>query len=103
MTLLFLIIGLFRYYRPYQKIFEYVLLEQLVDHLLTNNLLCAEQFGFRTRCSTVLAALKLVDHKISQIVNGYNPLNIYIDLSKALDTLDHNILLENHIIMELIN
>ena len=43
---------------------------------MTNNLLCAEQFGFRTGCSIDLAALELVDHMISQIDNGYNPLNI---------------------------
>jgi retron-type reverse transcriptase len=38
--------------------------------------------------------LHLVDHLISQLDNNNVPINIYIDLSKAFDTLNHNILLE---------
>ena len=36
------------------KIFEYVIQDQLVDYLLVNNLLCNEQFGFRSGYSTEL-------------------------------------------------
>ena len=58
-----------------------------------NNLFCLHQFGFRPKHSTELAALKLVDILTKQMDRGETPINIYIDLSKAFDTLDHNILL----------
>ena len=67
--------------------------EQLVDYLLVNILLCNEQFGFRSGYSTELAALHLVDNMINEIDNGKTPINIYIDLSKAFDTLNHDILI----------
>ena len=67
--------------------------DQLLAYLSNNNLLCINQFGFRPGHSTELAALRLVDHLIAQM-DMYNvPTNIYIDLSKAFDTLDHSILL----------
>ena len=58
-----------------------------------HGLFCQEQFGFRTGHSTELASLQLTDYLIKQMDQGSTPLNIYIDLSKAFDTLDHSILL----------
>ena len=52
-----------------------------------------EQYGFRPGNSTELAAVRLVDHLISQMDNYSIPITVCIDLSKALDTLNHNILL----------
>ena len=70
------------------KIFERVMFDQLLAYLSNNNLLCINQFGFRPGHSTELAALRLVNHLIAQM-----DIYIYIDLSKAFDTLDHPILL----------
>ena len=52
--------------------------EQLVDYLLLNNLLCNQQFGFRSGYSNELAALHLGDNMINEIDNGKTPGDIYI-------------------------
>ena len=43
--------------------------------------------------STELAAIKLVDYINHEIYRKYTPVNIYIDHSKAFDTLNFDILL----------
>ena len=72
------------------KIFEYVIFHQLFDYMSHNALFCHEQLDFRTGHSTELASLQLTDYLIKQI-DIY--IYIYIDLSKAFDTLYHSILL----------
>ena len=76
------------------KIYEYVLFYQLFDYFTINKLFCMHQYGFRPGHSTELAALKLVDHLTKEVDRRNVPINIYIDLSKAFDTLDHTILLD---------
>ena len=75
------------------KTFEYVIFHQLFEYMSHNALFCHEQFSFRTGHSTELASLQLTDYLIKQMDQDGTPLNIYIDLSKAFDTLDHSILL----------
>ena len=89
----------FSNYRPISllpsisKIFENVIFYQLMEYFTKHNLFCIEQFGFRPGHSTELAALRLVDHLTKQMDQMKIPINIYIDLSKAFDTIDHTILL----------
>ena len=52
-----------------------------------------QQYWFRAKHSTGFAALNLVYHLAYILGNGQIPLNIYIDLSKAFDTLIHDTLL----------
>ena len=67
---------------------------QLSDYFLTNNLLCLQQNGFKKNSSAELAALKLLDRFLDQLDKHKIPNNLYIDLSKAFDSLRHDILLD---------
>ena len=76
------------------KVFETVIHEQLSDYFLSNNLFSAQQYGFRKNSSTELAALELIDRLLVQLKNHKIPINFYIDLAKAFDSLNHDILLD---------
>jgi hypothetical protein len=75
------------------KIFEKVLFNQIHQHFKENNLYYAFQYGFRESHSTELAVLEIIDRISHSMDQGNIPLNVYIDLSKAFDTIDHTILL----------
>ena len=75
------------------KIFKRVIHMQLCAYFCENNLLCEQQYGFRSKHSTELATIKLVDYLLKQMDATQIPGAIYLDLSKAFDTLNFDILL----------
>ena len=68
-------------------------MNKLRDFFVQNNLFSKSQYGFRSQHSTEHAILDLVDKISLGLDNGNTPIAIDVDLSKAFDTLDHNILL----------
>ena len=74
------------------KIFKREIFDQLYIHFTHNNLFYENQYGFKKK-STELAVLELIYRITQSLDNGQTPVNIYLDLSKAFDTLDHSILL----------
>ena len=57
------------------------------------------QYGFRPTHSNEHAALELIDSIINKMDTNEIPLNIFLDLSKAFDTIDHTIIfLKNEIL-----
>ena len=76
------------------KIFEKVIFKQLYDYFTDNNLFYQHQYGFRSGHSTEMAVLETIDRISAEMDNYKTPLNIYLDLSKAFDTINHSILLE---------
>ena len=58
-----------------------------------NGLFYNNQFGFRPGHSTEHASVRFVDTLVLQKDNFIIPISILIELSKAFDTLDHNIML----------
>ena len=76
------------------KIFERIIYNKLSNYFNDSNLLAEQQYGFRRRHSTELAAVKLIDFISHEMESGHTPTNIYVDLSKAFDTIDYDILLD---------
>ena len=74
------------------KVIERVIFDQMHDYFHTNKLYFEGQYGFRKKHSTELAAVEMIA-RISQELDSDTPLNIFLDLSKAFDTLDHEIML----------
>ena len=64
-----------------------------MEYFTFHNLLASHQYGFRPNSSTELAALELMDRNINLMNQGFCPVNIYLDLSKAFDSLNYDILL----------
>ena len=75
------------------KVVERVMHNQLHEYFSNEEIYYNSQYGFRTKHSTELAVIELIDRIINSLDNDKIPINIYLDLSKAFDTLDHNILL----------
>ena len=69
------------------KMFERIIYNQLYKYFNDNNLLAEQQYGFRAQHSTENAAIKLFDHISKEMESGNKPTALYIDLSKAFDTL----------------
>ena len=63
------------------------------EHFNNNNVLAAQHYGFRKLHSTEYAAVKLIGHVSKQMESGNIPCTLYIDLSKAFDTLSFDILI----------
>ena len=91
---------LFDNYRPISllstvsKIFEKTVFTQVYNYFCAHKLFYESQYGFRKCHSTELAAIELVDRLCNYLDAGKVPVSVFLDLSKAFDTLNHTILIE---------
>jgi len=87
-------------YRPislltaFSKIFEKVIYKRLDNHIISNNILVKEQYGFRSNASTEKAIYQLTNNILKALDNKYLVGGIFCDLTKAFDCVDYDILLE---------
>ena len=90
----------FSHYRPvsilpqFSKILEKVFHNRLMSFINDKQILNISQFGFRKNMSTALAIIELVEEITTAIDEGKTTVGVFIDLKKAFDTVDHNILVK---------
>ena len=75
------------------KVFERTIYDQLCAYLMANNLLSTHQSGFRSLHSTVTSLLEATDDWAFNIDQGNVNAVVFLDLKKAFDTVDHDILI----------
>ena len=76
------------------KVFEKALYGQLYDYFVVNNLLSQNQFGFRQFHSTASALLDSTNEWFINMDRGQFNIAVFLDLQKAFDTINHNILIK---------
>ena len=87
-------------YRPFpvlpcfSKILERLMYNRLYKYLTDQKILQPQQFSFRKGHSTEHAIAQLVDQNYESFKNDNYTICIFIDLSKAFDTVNHTILLK---------
>ena len=75
------------------KVFERIIYDQLYNHLTIHKLISRHQSGFRPLHSTITALLEATDSWAYNIDQGNVNAVVFLDLKKAFDTVDHDILL----------
>ena len=87
-------------YRPlsllstFIKIFEKCVYKGVYSFLEKNNLIFKRQFGFRSNYSSSHTIVNLVEITKIYIDNDSYACRVFIDLEKAFDIVDHQILLQ---------
>ena len=87
-------------YRPiallsiFNKILEKLMYKRMVYYVQDKNILFKNQFGFRSGHSTSQAILLITDKIQKAIENKKYSCGIFLDLTKAFDTVNHEILLK---------
>ena len=86
-------------YRPvsmlpiFGKILEKIIYNRLYSFLTSMNVIYDKQFGFRKKHSTSHAINYSVNNILDEIESKNHVIGVFIDLSKAFDTIDHKKLL----------
>ena len=78
----------------FSKIYEKIISNRILSYVEKYGILAKSQFGFRKKHSTYMAMMQLYDKVSEAIDKNEFCVGIFIDLSKAFDTINHDILLQ---------
>ena len=78
-----------------EKILEKLLYKRLYAFLDYNIIIYDLQFGFRQQYSTSHALINITENIRKALDDGKIGCGVFVDLQKAFDTVDHQILLAN--------
>ena len=80
------------------KIYEKLIYRRIYDYLNRYNFIYNKQFGFRSNYSTNHALISITEHIRERLDSGHYVCGVFVDLEKAFDTVNHEILCEklNH-------
>ena len=76
------------------KLFEKLLYSRLYEYLISKNVLYGKQFGFRKQHSTSHAVNYSINHILKSLQERNHVIGLFIDLSKAFDTICHTKLMK---------
>jgi len=77
----------------HKQIFGKLLYSRLYSYIEQHNMLSEHQYGFRSGVSTSLAIHDIHENFLQNTVKGLTTCAVFCDLSKAFNTLDHEMLL----------
>ena len=75
------------------KVLEKIIYKGVYSYLERNNILYNSQYGFRTNHNCEQVIMELVLRLLHARERGEHSVGIFLDLSKAFDTLNHTVLL----------
>ena len=76
------------------KIFEKLIYKRFYKFFEDNDIIYNCQFGFRQNHSTIHAVQTAINSVVNSLNSSYHTMGIFIDFSKAFDTIQHTILLK---------
>ena len=76
------------------KIFEKLIYNRFYKFFEDNDIIYNCQFGFRQNHSTIHAVQTAINSVVNSLNSSYHTMGIFIDFSKAFDTIQHTILLK---------